>query len=72
MMVVTIVVGAFGMLPKGLEKRLEELEIRGRIKTIQITGLLNTHKRPEETYCHLDSYKRPLAKTSLKNLQEVK
>ena len=29
--VMPIVVGVLGMAPKGLERRLEELEIRGRI-----------------------------------------
>ena len=39
-MVIPIVVGALGMVPKGLEKRLEEFEIRGRTKTIKTTVLL--------------------------------
>ena len=34
------VVGAFEAFPEDLEKSLEELEIRGRIKTIQTTALL--------------------------------
>ena len=37
---IPIVVGALGMVPKNLEKRLEELEIRGRIETILTIGLL--------------------------------
>ena len=37
--VIPITVGALGMVPKGLEKRLEELEMGGRIKTIQKTAL---------------------------------
>ena len=41
-MVIPIVVGALGTVPKGLEKMLEELEIRGRIETIQITALLRS------------------------------
>ena len=32
--IVPIVIGALGTVPKGLEKNLGELEIRGRIKTI--------------------------------------
>ena len=32
--VIPIVVGVLGTIPKGLEKRLEQLEIRGRIETI--------------------------------------
>ena len=30
------------MVPKGLERELEELEIRGRIETIQITVLFRS------------------------------
>ena len=33
------VIGALGTVPKGLDKRLEELEIRGRIETVQTTIL---------------------------------
>ena len=35
--VIPIVVGALGTVPINLEKRLEDLEIRGRIETIQTT-----------------------------------
>ena len=35
-----IVVGALGTVPKGLERGLENLEIRGRIDIIQNTALL--------------------------------
>ena len=38
--VVPIVIGALGTVPKGLEKSLSELEIKGRIETIQTTVLL--------------------------------
>ena len=37
-----IVIGAFGTVIKGLLKRLEDIEIRGRVKTIQTTALLRT------------------------------
>ena len=40
--VILIVVRALGMVPKGLERELKELEIRGRIKTIQTTALLRS------------------------------
>ena len=40
--VLPIVIGKLGMVPKGLERRLEELEIGGQIKTIQITALLRS------------------------------
>ena len=35
-MVIPIVVGRLGTVSKGLEKRLEELEIRGRIETASV------------------------------------
>ena len=40
--VVPIVIGALGMVPKCLEKNLSELEIKGRIETIQTTALLKS------------------------------
>ena len=39
---IPIIIGALGTVPKGLEERLEELEIRGRIETVQITVLLKS------------------------------
>ena len=39
--VILIVVGAFGMASKDLEKRLMEQEISGRTKTIQTTACKN-------------------------------
>ena len=50
-MVIPIVVGTLGMVPKGLELRLGELEMRGRIETIQPTALLSPGdlKRPAVT-----------------------
>ena len=40
--VISIVIGDFGTVTKGLLKGLEDLEIRGRVETIQITALLKT------------------------------
>ena len=37
-----IVIGAFGTITKGLLKGLEDLEVGGRIETIQMTALLRT------------------------------
>ena len=37
--VIPIVIGAIGMVAKGLERGLEVLEIGGRIKTVQTTAL---------------------------------
>ena len=36
---IPIVIGALRTVPKGLVRRLEELEIRGRAETIQIIAL---------------------------------
>ena len=41
-MVIPIVIGALGTVPKGLVKVLEEMEIGGRAETIQTTILLRS------------------------------
>ena len=67
-------IGAFGTVTKGLLKGLEDLEIRGRVKTIQSTTLLRTARilrRVLETCCHSNSSERPSAKTDVKNSQGV-
>ena len=46
MAIILIVIGAFGTVPKGLLKGLEDLEIRGRVETKQITILLRTARIP--------------------------
>ena len=38
--IVPIVIGAFGEIIKGLLKGLEDLEVSGRVETIQMTALL--------------------------------
>ena len=40
--VILVVIGAFGMIFKGLERGLEQLEIRGRGGNIQITAILRS------------------------------
>ena len=40
--IVPIVIGAFGTITKGLLKGLEDLEVGGRVGTIQMTALLRT------------------------------
>ena len=40
--IIPIVNGTFGTVTKGLLKGLEDLEIGGRVETIQITALLKT------------------------------
>ena len=63
--IISIVIGAFGTVTKGLLSGLEDLKIRERVETIQTTILLSTAKilqeswRLEETCCHLNSGERP-------------
>ena len=40
--IVPIVIGAFGTITKGLLKGLEDLEVGGRVETIQMISLLRT------------------------------
>ena len=40
--IVPIVIGAFGTVTKGLLKGLEDLDVGGRMETIQTTTLLKT------------------------------
>ena len=40
--IVPIVIGAFGTITKGLLKGLEDLEVGGRVETIQMIALLRT------------------------------
>ena len=56
---ILIIVGALWTVPLNMEKRLGELDIKGKIETIKATGLLKSarilksHGKSEETYCHL-------------------
>ena len=67
----------FGTVVKGLLKGLEDLEVGGRVKTIQTTALLRMARilrRVPETRgdCyHSNSSKRPSANTDLKNSKGV-
>ena len=40
--IIPLVIGTFGMVTKGLLKDLEDLEVGGRVETIQTTALLKT------------------------------
>ena len=62
MTVIPIIVDVFGTVLKSLEKRLEELESRGRIEVIQNTALLEYSEkssRPDGPCCPLDYGKKP-------------
>ena len=58
--IVPIVIGAFGTISKGLLKGLEDLEVGGRVETIQMAVLLRTTRilrRVLETWGDLLSLK---------------
>ena len=64
-----IMIGAFGTVTKGLLKGLEDLEVDGRVETIQTTALLRTARilrRVLETCCHPNSSERPSANAGAK------
>ena len=75
--IITIVIGAFGAVTKGLLKGLNGLEVGGRVETIQTTALLRTArilKRVLETWGDLlssNSSERLSANTDVKNSQGV-
>ena len=50
--IIPIIIGAFGTVTKGLLNGLEDLEVCGRVETIQTTALLRTARmlrRVQET-----------------------
>ena len=58
--IVPIVIGVFGTITNGLLKGLEDLEVGGRLETIQMTALLRTARilrRVLETWGDLPSLK---------------
>ena len=74
-MVIPIVICELGTTPKGLVRELEELKIRGRKETIQMTGLLTSariQRSIPETCCHSNSSENPSANAGLKNSQRIK
>ena len=44
--IISIVIGALGTVTEGLIQRLEDLDITGRLETIQITALLRSARIP--------------------------
>ena len=72
--VIPIEIGTLGTVTKGLVKGLEDLEIRGRVETIQTTALLISTRilrRILEICCHSDSSERPSAYVEVKISQGV-
>ena len=75
--IVPIVIGAFRTITKGSSKDLEDLEVGGRVETIQMTTLLRTARilrRALETWgdCHSKSSEKPSANADVKNSKKVK
>ena len=68
MTVLPTVIGALGTLTKELVQELEDLEIRGRVETIQTTTLLRNVRilRLEETCCHSNSRAKPSTNSGVK------
>ena len=64
--VIPIFVSVLAIILKSLGKRLKELEIRGRIKTIQ-TSDRQEYSRTQNVSFHSDSNERSPVKTGMKN-----
>ena len=63
-----IVIGYFGRVTKGLLQELEDLEVGGRVETIQTTALLRSARILKSVLktCHSNSSERPSAKSDVK------
>ena len=71
-MIIPIVISAFGTVTKGLVQGLEDLEIMEWVKTVQTTALLRLtriQKRVNETCCHSNSRVKPSVNAGMKNSQ---
>ena len=69
-----IVIAAPGTVTEALVKELVDLEIRGRVETIQTAALLRLaciQRRVLETWSHTNSSKRPSANADLKKLSRI-
>ena len=70
--IIPIVIGAFGTVTKGLLKGLEDLEVGGRVETIQTTTLLRMARilrrvlEIEETCSHSTPNERPSVDADVK------
>ena len=66
-------IGAFGPITKGLSKGLEDLEVGGRVETIQMTELLRTTRILRgvlETWGDSISCENPSANADVKSSNE--
>ena len=72
--IIPIMIGVFGTVSKGLLKGLENLEVVGRVKTIQTTALLRMARILRRVleiwgdWCQSNSSERPSAKADVKKL----
>ena len=64
--IIPIVIGAFGTVTKGLLKGLEDLEVGGRVETIQTTVLLRTARILRRV---LETWRLAVTQTPVKNHQ---
>ena len=72
---ILVIIDALGTVPKGLVKKMEELEIRGGTETIQTTALLRSTRilrRVLETCCRADSSETTSNNAGVRNWQGVK
>ena len=71
--IIPIVIGVFGTVIKGLLKELEDLEVGGRVVTIQTKSLFERLDYGEESWileetcCHSNSSERPSTNVDGKN-----
>ena len=75
MTIVPIVIGALGTVTKWLSKGLEDLEVGGRVETIQTTALLRVARilrRVPETWVDSNPSEKPSANNDVKNSKRVK
>ena len=72
--IIPIVISAFGTVTKGLLKGLDDLEVDGRVETIQTTALLRTarilRRVLEEICCHSNYCEKPSANADVKNSKQ--
>ena len=75
MTIIPIVTDALGAVIKGLVQGVEDVEITGRVETIQATTLLRSARilrRVLETCCHLNPRERSSTNADVKNSQGVR
>ena len=75
--IIPFVISAFGIVTKGLLKGQEDLEVGGRVETIQTTSFWERPEYWEESWtlevtcCHSNSNEWPTANADVKNSQGV-